>query len=285
MKNQLFRKTALDQVSSPERLSDYIRVSSVSVFVILGALTLFMCAVIVWCVRGHLSESVTIQGIVFPFKGTEAVTLPVDGTVRELFVSRGQAVHAGDRLAVVGVDQQYSLLSSPMEGVVLAAKERTASFAAYEPIVSLLRQDSLRRGRELIAYTTFDNLRKLRIGMPVQVSPADLPREKYGYIKGTIVGVDDYPVSKSEALETLRVEAFANDIFPERATFPVRILLESDPERPGGLAWSHARAGEPVEVGTGTFCSIQIIVKRLPVYKKLFEEIDNTIRKTVLWVE
>lgn len=284
MKNQLFRKTALDGIASPERVDEYIRVSSVSTFVILGGLFLFMCAVVAWGIWGHVSENVRIQGVVFPFDGSSSVTLPKDGVVRDLYVKRGDFVKEGDRLALVSIDRQFSLLTSRREGVVLSAKEQSSGFTAYEPIVSLFHQDSARRGREVIAFTTFENLRKLKAGMSVQVSPSDLPREKYGYMEGRIVGIDTYPISKQEALRTLKVESFANDIFPEKATFAVRILLEEDPARPGRILWSHAKQ-EDVRINTGTFCSIQIITKRQPVYKKLFEEIDNTIRKASLWGE
>lgn len=284
MKNQLFRKTALDEIASPEKVNEYIHVSSVSTFVILGGMFLFMCAVIVWGIWGHVTENVRIQGVVFPFEGSSSVTLPKDGRVREVFVKRGDRVREGDRLALVSIDQQFTLLTSQEEGLVILAKERSSQFAAYEPIFNLLRQDSTRLGREIIAFTTFENLRKLRLGMPVQVSPSDLPREKYGYMEGQIVSVDRYPISKQEALETLKVESFADDIFPEKATFAVRILLKEDPERPGQILWSHAKQRD-VRIATGTFCNIQIITKRLPVYRKLFEEVDNTIRKASLWVE
>lgn len=284
MKKQLFRQTALDEMASPERIDEYIRISSVSTFVILGGLLLFMCALLIWGVAGHVSENVKIQGVVFPFEGTRSVKLPKDGVVRDLFVKRGDYVHAGDRLALVSIEQQFSVLFAPADGMVISSKDRSSQFVAYEPIVNLLRQDSSRCAREVIAFTTFENLRKLKVGMPVQVSPLDLPREKYGYMKGTIVGVDDYPLSKQEALNTLKVESFANDIFPEKATFAVRVLLTEDPEHAGKIHWSHAKE-EDVHVDTGTFCNIQIVTKRMPVYMKLFEDIDDTVRKVSLWLE
>lgn len=116
-------------------------------------------------------------------------------------------MHTGDRLALVSIDRQFSVLTSPAEGTVLSAKERSTDFAAYEPRINLFLQDSSRRNRELVAVTTFENLRKLKMNMPVQVSPVDLPREKYGYMRGRIVGIDDYPLSKQEALDFLKVDS------------------------------------------------------------------------------
>ena len=46
MKNDLFRKEALQGRATPERMDEYIQVSSVSTFVSLGALFLFMLGVL-----------------------------------------------------------------------------------------------------------------------------------------------------------------------------------------------------------------------------------------------
>ena len=163
-------------------------------------------------------------------------------------------MHTGDRLALVSIDRQFSVLTSPAEGTVLSAKERSTDFAAYEPIINLFLQDSSRRNRELVAVTTFENLRKLKMNMPVQVSPVDLPREKYGYMRGRIVGIDDYPLSKQEALDFLKVDSYVSDIFPQEevATYLVRILLEENPAQPGKILWSHEQTGEQ-EITMGTF--------------------------------
>ena len=277
MKNDLFRKEALQGRATPERMDEYIQVSSVSTFVILGALFLFMLGVLMWGFFGH---------VIFPFEGTRSVVLPEDGVTRELYVKRGDYVHTGDRLALVSIDRQFSVLTSPAEGTVLSAKERSTDFAAYEPIINLFLQDSSRRNRELVAVTTFENLRKLKMNMPVQVSPVDLPREKYGYMRGRIVGIDDYPLSKQEALDFLKVDSYVSDIFPQEevATYLVRILLEENPEQPGKILWSHEQTGEQ-EITMGTFCNIQIVTKRMPVYRKLFEEIDKQRRTIQLWAE
>ena len=69
MKNDLFRKEALQGRATPERMDEYIQVSSVSTFVILGALFLFMLGVLMWGFFGHVSETVTIQGVVSLLKG------------------------------------------------------------------------------------------------------------------------------------------------------------------------------------------------------------------------
>ena len=115
MKNDLFRKEALQGRATPERMDEYIQVSSVSTFMILGALFLFMLGVLMWGFFGHVSETVTIQGVIFPFEGTRSVVLPEDGVTRELYVKRGDYVHTGDRLQIRAKEQDAIVSRFPSE--------------------------------------------------------------------------------------------------------------------------------------------------------------------------
>lgn len=58
MENHLFRQKSMDQVSSPEQLNDYIRVSNPSVWMILTAVIVLLAGVCVWGVFGHLDTTV-----------------------------------------------------------------------------------------------------------------------------------------------------------------------------------------------------------------------------------
>lgn len=59
MENHLFRQKSMDQVSSPEQLNDYIRVSNPSVWMILTAVIVLLAGVCVWGVFGHLDTTVS----------------------------------------------------------------------------------------------------------------------------------------------------------------------------------------------------------------------------------
>ena len=48
MEKQLFRKESIERVSSPEQLSDYLRVTSPTVWVVLAAVILLLASLFVW---------------------------------------------------------------------------------------------------------------------------------------------------------------------------------------------------------------------------------------------
>lgn len=64
MKPELFRKEAMEQLTSPEKLDDYIRVSTPSIWLLLGAILIFLAGILVWGTFGHLDVTVDSAAVV-----------------------------------------------------------------------------------------------------------------------------------------------------------------------------------------------------------------------------
>ncbi|MDR2590370.1 MAG: NHLP bacteriocin system secretion protein, partial [Oscillospiraceae bacterium] len=62
MENKLFRKSALDRISSPEQLNEYMKVAGPGVWAILAGLAITFAAFFVWGVMGSIPETVDIRG-------------------------------------------------------------------------------------------------------------------------------------------------------------------------------------------------------------------------------
>ncbi len=62
MDKQLFRKSSIERVSSPEQLNDYIKVSNPGVWMILAAIIALLIGVCVWGVFGQLETKITTAG-------------------------------------------------------------------------------------------------------------------------------------------------------------------------------------------------------------------------------
>lgn len=54
MARNIFRKTSLDRISSPEQLNDYIRVTNPGVWMIMCAVVLLLFGIIFWSIFGQL---------------------------------------------------------------------------------------------------------------------------------------------------------------------------------------------------------------------------------------
>lgn len=53
--SSIFRQKSIDKISSPEKLDDYIRVTTPSVWITLAAIVVLLVGVIVWGVFGELT--------------------------------------------------------------------------------------------------------------------------------------------------------------------------------------------------------------------------------------
>lgn len=62
MNKQLFRQKSMDKITSPEGLSDYIRVSNPSVWIILAAIITLLVGVCVWGIFGKLDTALQTGG-------------------------------------------------------------------------------------------------------------------------------------------------------------------------------------------------------------------------------
>ncbi len=64
MNTNLFRKSSIDRVNSPEQLNDYIRVANPSVWILLVAIVFLLAGVVIWGVFGTVETKVNTTLIV-----------------------------------------------------------------------------------------------------------------------------------------------------------------------------------------------------------------------------
>ncbi len=62
MKETLFRKKSMDRISSPEQLTDYIRVARPGVWVVLAAMVILLGSLLVWGIYGALPDAINVNG-------------------------------------------------------------------------------------------------------------------------------------------------------------------------------------------------------------------------------
>ncbi len=76
-KQSIFRKKALDRISSPDKLSDYLRVTSPGVWVILVIVLLLLISLIAWSAIGTLETKTDVKVLV---EDHSAQVLSINGT-------------------------------------------------------------------------------------------------------------------------------------------------------------------------------------------------------------
>ena len=92
MQSELFRKSALERVSSPERLNEYIKITHIGVWGVLLACLALLVAVGFWAIYGSIPDTVSAVGIIFPQHGVTSVIPTAAGRITDMQVKVGDYV-------------------------------------------------------------------------------------------------------------------------------------------------------------------------------------------------
>jgi HlyD family secretion protein len=101
--NEMFRKAALDRLSSPDQLDMLLQVTRTPAWLGLGGLVMLVGAAILWGLFGTIPTNVQAEGILVSRGGVFDVFAGAGGTVAEVAVKEGDAVDLGQ--VVARIDQ------------------------------------------------------------------------------------------------------------------------------------------------------------------------------------
>lgn len=111
MKESIFRKKSLDRISSPEQLTDYIKVANPGMWLLLGGIIVLLAGICVWGIFGRLdtvikAAAVSENGTLVCYVGEDKVAnvqtgmmLAVDGEEYTVSEISTQPVNAGSVLS------------------------------------------------------------------------------------------------------------------------------------------------------------------------------------------
>ena len=251
------------------------RVSHPSLVVVLAAL-LALCAVAAyWCIFGTINYKVTAQGVVFPFDRPVGISAPVEGAIEHILTTHGATVKAGDALLEVRTADSTVNVVAPGDGTVLTYRAEEEEFKEGDNILWLMPTETAETQREMLVYVAFDDLRELRQGQQVQVTPADLQREDCGYAYGQILSIDRYPTDRDEVATRLKLAPLASFI-GDGAVYEVKVLLDAGEGDGAALRWSRQKSRH-LQMGTGTLCNVQVITAKKRVWEVLVGKVSDTI--------
>ena len=270
----IFNNEALEALDDHGEAEEMARVASPKLRIVLAAMVAIMVVVVYWCVFGTINYKVTAQGVVFPFEEATPIAVPYDGTVSRTLVTHGNAVVCGAGIMEMRNALSTSMLTAPRDGVLIQSLPIGSQFKAGEPLAWLLPQTQQMAGREMLCYVTYDDLRKLKIGQQVQVTPANMERENWGYAYGKVVGIEQFPTSRQDIVNRVKLDPLTTFIQDGQAIYEVRVTLD---EQDGSLVWSREKSRN-VKIDNGALCNIQIITKKKPVWRVLVGTVENTIQ-------
>ena len=274
------------KLQSPNQIGSTLKVTALPTYLLVLTALLLIGAFFVWGFLGTVSDKVYYSGVVFPLEGTSDVSLPNRGMVRTIFVHSGDHVSRGQSVALISVDNSYSILTSTVEGTVISTKVDNEPFEAFEPIISVISGNEAQTQRTmLIAYIDNAGQRDLREGMGAQVWPEDEKRDEIGYVRGRVMRIDRYPVSATEVRQTLKNEEMASRLLESgHMMYQVNIELMRSEQNPTLYDWSFGQPDD-VSMNVGTYCSVLSETRRRSMFQYLFEGARTWFRAIKLRAE
>jgi HlyD family secretion protein len=108
MKQQIFRKSALERLSSPEQLDTLLRVTSRRAWLVLGGIGILLLAILGWGILGRVPTNLNSQQcILVKNGGVNVITSVAAGRLTDLSVERGDTVTRGQ---IIGRIEQSDML-------------------------------------------------------------------------------------------------------------------------------------------------------------------------------
>lgn len=230
---KLFRQSALDALSSPEHLDAVLTMTPVRPALVLVGLAIAAAGLLIWSVAGLIPYTVDAYGLLVQNPGyTQVVVLaPTDGEIIELMVGRGDTVTIGQTVATLSLSDGGGLIEvqSQYAGTVSRVSVRRGDEVRTNASLLSLRGDlettSLDAPLEAILYLPYESVQMIKEGMTAYIVPSGVSTLSFGYMKGTVLSVAQFPSA----------DQFARAVSPNAPVVALRIAFATEN---AGYVWT-----------------------------------------------
>ena len=152
-------------------------------------------------------------------------------------------------------------ITSPYTGIVLEIMVDVGEETEHtSPILSLELTGEKFKHLESVIYVPAANGKKVKTGMDVQVSPTTVKAEEYGFIKGKVSSVAEFPSTDEGMMRVLQNSKLVTMLSGNSAPIEIFAELLTNKETVSGYEWSSPK-GPQLTVHGGTICTTTITVE------------------------
>ena len=256
----IFRKTALERLSSPDQLDSMLKITSPMSWIGIGAAGILSAAVIAWSFMGSIPNTIAAPGVLVYSYNTNTLFSPAYGTVKEVFVGQGDLVEEETPvMEILNPMGEVLTISSDQSGIIsgcLISKNQTITPNAELFRLSPVTENDL----SLVCYVDQNTAKQLENGMEVSIYLNAIDSGTYGHMKAEITNVDRY-VSSGDAMAELLGEdgQLAAMLTQNGPVAAVTCELMADENTESGYYFSSAK-GTEVELNGGELATVQIVM-------------------------
>lgn len=138
MGDSIFRQSALDRLSSPDRNDAPLKLVRAPAWLLLGALVAAIVAALIWAMMTHSPVKVAAPGVLIGQNGLSEIVSNEAGRIDRVLVTTGQQLRAGDPVAIV--------VRTDLERDLAEARAKLKAAQARYARLTSFYQDRGRRG-------------------------------------------------------------------------------------------------------------------------------------------
>ncbi len=176
-------------------------------------------------------------------------------------------------------DIQTNIRSTYAGEVVEVLSEAGIVVGQGTPLFKLKNHHSIADNGKLrgVLYIPSQDGKKIKEGMEALVVPSTVQPQEYGFMKGKVTYVSDFPITQKGMMMTVKNDQLVSGLLAIGALFEVYVEFEEDKEAFSGFSWTSAK-GPEIAINEGTSCMGKITVKNeppaaivIPALKKFFD--------------
>jgi NHLM bacteriocin system secretion protein len=217
-------------------------------------------AVVVWIIFGSVATTVRGDGAVVRTGGTYKIRADTAGHLADVMVKRGDALRPGQVIATLVPDSGVRTEIVNPFGSAQVVEVLAARLQPMTPDTPVLSVELLDEEIHALLYLPATVAAHVEPGMPVQVSPAGVKREEFGFILGRVRTVAQFPSTQQGMTALLENESLVQHFLAATRGTPVEVAVELlRDQTPSGLKWSTS-SGPPDLVPSGTLSQADILL-------------------------
>ena len=266
----VFRKTALERLSSPDQLDSMLKITSPMSWLGIGAATMLAVAVVAWSFMGTIPDLVSAPGCLVYSYNTNTLYSPALGTVKSLNVYPGERVEKGTEvMELYSPTGDVIVVESDQSGIV--SSQLVSRKDEITPNTEIFRLSPITENDlSVVCYVDLDTAKQLEEGMEASVYLNSVDSGTYGHMEAVVTNVDRCASSAGAFVEILGADGqLAYQMTQNGPVAAVTCELKTDENTESGYYFS-AQNGAEIKLVGGEQAAVQIVVNESAPISKVF---------------
>ena len=273
---QLYRKSALDKISSPEQLDKTLTVTSPMSWIALAAVTFIIVVTVIWSFVGTIPVTVTTSGIVASPVSTNAVFNPESGKITAMQVHPGSPLDFDTEVAIykTGNGDVKTLYSDQIGTVTEVLTKAGDSINQGNEVVRV--SPNAVSDQVIVCYVKLSDAKKIHRGMEARITLQSADSQTYGHMVARVINIDSHVASNKGMAYVLGADNNLASVFQKDNGAVVAVTCELFPDESttSGYYWSNEK-GKKLTVTNGSLVNAKVIVEEVRPITKLFSKLKE----------